>query len=66
MQFSHKYLEQGAPSGTHLLNQWQRENVHVQAYPIGHLYMVMDKDLFLFTYLMHNNQLSFEALRFSS
>ena len=33
--------------------------MHVQAYPTGHLSVVMGKHPFLFTYLVHDNLLSF-------
>ena len=36
MLFSPIHLKQGLPGGNHLLNQWQRENQHVQVYPTNH------------------------------
>ena len=66
MQFSQKHLYQSVPSGTHLLSQWEKENGHLQAYLISHLYVVMGKHPFLFTYSMHNNQMSFLTLQSSS
>ena len=55
MLFSLGHLQQGLPGGNHLLNQWQRENGHVQAYPASHQCEAVGRHPSLSTYSMHDN-----------